>query len=61
MDPIKLIITNYPEGQEEWIEIENNQEDESMGKRKIPFSREVYIEREDFMEDAPKKFFRAVF
>ncbi|WP_282036687.1 glutamine--tRNA ligase/YqeY domain fusion protein [Saccharicrinis aurantiacus] len=58
VDPIKLIITNYPEGQEEYVDIINNPEDESMGSRKLPFSREVYIERDDFMEDAPKKFFR---
>ncbi len=58
IDPIKLIITNYPEGQEEWVELINNPEDETMGSRKLPFSREVYIERDDFMEDAPKKFFR---
>ncbi|RQP10210.1 MAG: glutamine--tRNA ligase/YqeY domain fusion protein [Chryseobacterium sp.] len=58
MDPVKLIIENYPEGQEEWLETENNPEDESAGTRKVPFSRELYIEREDFMEEAPKKFFR---
>ncbi len=58
LDPIKLIITNYPEGKEEWLEAENNQEDESAGFRKVPFSRELYIEREDFLEEAPAKFFR---
>ncbi len=57
-DPVKLIITNWPEGQFEALESENNPEDESAGNRKIPFGREMYIEREDFMEDAPKKFFR---
>ncbi len=58
VNPIKLIITNYPEGQEEYVEAINNPEDDSMGSRKMPFSREVYIEREDFMEEPPKKFFR---
>ncbi|SCY85833.1 glutamine--tRNA ligase/YqeY domain fusion protein [Flavobacterium caeni] len=58
LDPVKLVITNYPEGKEEWLEAENNQEDENAGFRKVPFSREVYIEREDFLEDAPAKFFR---
>jgi glutaminyl-tRNA synthetase len=58
LDPIKLIITNYPEGKEEWLEAENNQEDDSAGFRKVPFSRELYIEREDFLEEAPAKFFR---
>ncbi|MFC6268654.1 glutamine--tRNA ligase/YqeY domain fusion protein [Frigoriflavimonas asaccharolytica] len=58
LDPIKLIIENYPEGQEEWLETENNQEDESAGLRKVPFSRELYIEKEDFKEEANKKFFR---
>ena len=58
LDPVKLVITNYPEGQMEYLEAINNPEDESMGSRQIPFSRELYIEREDFMEDAPKKFFR---
>ena len=56
--PLKIIITNYPEDQEEWMETINNPEDESMGSREIPFSREVYIEQDDFMEDPPKKFFR---
>ncbi|AWA29279.1 glutamine--tRNA ligase [Flavobacterium magnum] len=58
LDPVKLVITNYPEGKEEWLDAENNQEDETAGFRKVPFSREIYIEREDFMEDAPAKFFR---
>ncbi|HEX9981577.1 MAG TPA: glutamine--tRNA ligase/YqeY domain fusion protein [Flavobacterium sp.] len=58
LDPVKLVITNYPEGKEEWLEAENNQEDENAGFRKVPFSREIFIEREDFMEDAPAKFFR---
>ncbi|HEX8563976.1 MAG TPA: glutamine--tRNA ligase/YqeY domain fusion protein [Flavobacterium sp.] len=58
LDPVKLIVTNYPEGQQEWLDAENNQEDESAGFRKVPFSREIYIEREDFMEEAPSKFFR---
>ena len=58
LDPIKLIIDNYPEGQVEYFDIDNNQEDESTGKRQVAFSRELYIEREDFMEDAPKKYFR---
>ena len=58
IDPVKVIITNYPEDQEEYLEAINNPEDESAGKRMIPFSRELYIERDDFMEDPPKKFFR---
>lgn len=58
IDPVKLIITNYPEGKEEWLEAENNPEDDNAGFRQVPFSRELYIEREDFMEDAPSKFFR---
>jgi len=58
LDPVKLVITNYPEGKEEWLEAENNQEDEAAGFRKVPFSRELYIEREDFLEVAPAKFFR---
>ena len=56
--PIKVIIDNYPEGEIEELDAENNPEDESMGHRKIPFSREIYIEREDFMEDPPRKYFR---
>ncbi len=58
LDPIKLIITNYPENEEEFLPIENNPENPEMGERTIPFSRELYIEREDFMENAPKKFHR---
>ena len=58
LDPIKLIITNYPENQVEEMETINNPEDESMGSRKIKFSRELWIERDDFMVDAPKKYFR---
>lgn len=58
LDPVKLVITNYPEGQTEDLEIENNPEDENGGTRIVPFSREIWIEQEDFMEDAPKKFFR---
>ena len=58
LDPVKVLITNYPEGKEESLEAENNQEDESAGYRQLPFSRELYIEREDFLEVAPAKFFR---
>ncbi|MCB0311279.1 MAG: glutamine--tRNA ligase, partial [Bdellovibrionales bacterium] len=58
IDPVKLIIDNYPEGAVEELEAENNPEDPAAGKRLIPFSRELFIEREDFMEDPPKKFFR---
>ncbi len=58
LNPVKLVITNYPEGSEEWLEAENNPEEEVMTYRKIPFSKELYIEREDFQEDANKKFFR---
>ena len=58
IDPVKLIITNYPEDKEEWFDAENNPEDQNAGSRKLPFSREIYIERDDFMEDAPAKFFR---
>lgn len=58
LDPLKLVITNYPEGQEDIFETDNNPEDEAAGKRKVPFSKELWIEREDFMEEAPKKFFR---
>lgn len=58
LDPIKLIITNYPEGQTETMEAINNPEDENSGSHSITFSRELYIERSDFMEDAPKKYFR---
>lgn len=58
LDPLKVIITNYPEDKVEQMETINNPEDESMGSRNMPFSREIYIEREDFMIDPPKKFFR---
>lgn len=58
LDPVKLVITNYPEGQVETLQVENNPEDIDGGHRDVPFSREVYIEREDFMEVPPKKFFR---
>ncbi|MDX2072548.1 MAG: glutamine--tRNA ligase/YqeY domain fusion protein [Haliscomenobacter sp.] len=58
LDPIKVVILNYPEDQVEQMEIENNPEDPNAGVRTIPFSREIYIEREDFMEEPPKKFFR---
>lgn len=58
LDPVKLVITNYPEGQTEEMEAVNNPEDENAGSHKITFSRELWIERADFMEDAPKKFFR---
>ncbi|MGQ1928890.1 glutamine--tRNA ligase/YqeY domain fusion protein [Ornithobacterium rhinotracheale] len=58
LDPVKLVIENYPEGKVENLKVENNPEDESAGFREVPFTRELYIEREDFMEDAPKKFFR---
>ena len=58
LDPIKVIVDNYPEGQTEEVEAVNNPEDESAGTRMIPFSREIYIERDDFMENPPKKYFR---
>ena len=58
MDPVKLIIENYPENQEEWLETENNTEQENAGMREVPFSKELCIEREDFKEEADKKFFR---
>ncbi|WCM41219.1 glutamine--tRNA ligase/YqeY domain fusion protein [Flavobacterium sp. CBA20B-1] len=58
LDPVKLVITNYPEGLEEWLDAENNPEAEELTYRKVPFSKELYIEREDFKEDADKKFFR---
>ena len=58
VNPVKLIIENYPEDGEEFVETENNPEDENAGTRQLPFSRELWIEQEDFMEDAPKKFFR---
>ncbi|OIQ23460.1 glutamine--tRNA ligase/YqeY domain fusion protein [Lacinutrix sp. MedPE-SW] len=58
LDPVKVVITNYPEDKEEWLEAENNQEDKTAGFRKVPFSRELYIEKEDFKEEAGNKFFR---
>ena len=58
IDPVKLVITNYPENEEEWLETENNPEDENAGTRTVPFSKEIYIEREDFKEEGNKKFFR---
>ena len=58
LDPVKLIIDNYPEGQTEMMEAVNNPENEALGTRQIPFGRELYIEREDFMEEPPKKYFR---
>jgi glutaminyl-tRNA synthetase len=58
LNPVKLVITNYPEGNEEWLEAENNPEEEVLTYRKVPFSKELYIEREDFQEEANKKFFR---
>lgn len=58
IDPVKVIIENYPENQVEELEIENNPEDETAGTRIVPFTKKIYIEREDFMEEAPKKFFR---
>ena len=58
LNPLKLVITNYPKDKEEFVSIDNNPEDETMGTREMPFSREIYIEQDDFMEDAPKKFFR---
>ncbi len=58
LDPVKVVITNYPEGQEEVLIAENNPEDENAGSREVPFSRELYIEKEDFREEANKKFFR---
>ena len=58
LDPVKLIIDNYPEGQVEYMEAVNNPENEAMGTRQVPFTKELYIEREDFMEEPPKKYFR---
>ncbi|WP_333693628.1 glutamine--tRNA ligase/YqeY domain fusion protein [Flavobacterium sp.] len=58
LNPVKLVITNYPEGQEEWLDAENNPEEEVLTYRKVPFSKELYIERDDFQEEANKKFFR---
>ena len=58
LDPVKLIIDNYPEDETELLEVANNLENEQMGTRKVPFGRELYIDREDFMEEPPKKYFR---
>ena len=58
LDPVKLIIDNYPEGETEWLTVPNNQENEALGTREVPFAKELYIEREDFMEEPPKKYFR---
>ena len=58
LDPVKLVIDNYPEGQVEMLEVVNNPENEDLGKREVPFSGELYIDREDFMEEPPKKYFR---
>jgi glutaminyl-tRNA synthetase len=58
LDPIKLVIDNYPEGQVEWLDAPLNLDNEELGTRKIPFGKELYIEREDFMEEPPKKYFR---
>ncbi len=58
IDPIKVIIDNYPEDSEEWLEAPNNQDDPNAGTRKVPFCKEIYIDREDFMEEPPKKYFR---
>jgi glutaminyl-tRNA synthetase len=58
LNPLKVVITNYPEDRDEWLEAENNQEDDTAGFRKVPFSREIYIEKEDFKEEASTKFFR---
>jgi glutaminyl-tRNA synthetase len=58
LDPVKLVIDNYPEGQVEYLDVANNLENESLGSRKVPFTRELYIERDDFMEEPPKKYFR---
>ena len=58
LDPLKVVITNYPVDKTEMLEADNNPEDESMGKREVPFSREIYIEKDDFMENPPKKYFR---
>ena len=58
LDPVKVVIDNYPEGQIEYLEVVNNLENEELGSRKVPFGREIYIDREDFMEEPPKKYFR---
>ena len=58
LDPVKVVVDNYPEGETEYLEVVNNLENEELGVRKVPFSRELYIDREDFMEEPPKKYFR---
>ena len=58
LEPLKVVLTNYPENETEWLDAENNSENPDMGQRRIPFSRVLYIEQEDFMEDPPKKYFR---
>ena len=58
LDPVKVVIDNYPEGQMEYLDVMNNLENEELGSRKVPFGREIYIDREDFMEEPPKKYFR---
>lgn len=58
LDPVKVVIDNYPEGQVEYLDAANNLENEALGSRKVPFARELYVEREDFMEEPPKKYFR---
>jgi glutaminyl-tRNA synthetase len=58
LDPVKVVIDNYPEGQTEYLTVENNLENPELGSRQVPFTRELYIEREDFMEEPPKKYFR---
>ena len=58
LNPVKLVIDNYPEGQVEMLDVPNNLENPELGDRKVPFGRELYIEREDFMEEPPKKYFR---
>ena len=58
LDPVKLVIDNYPEGQTEYLDVPNNTENEALGSRQVPFGRELYIEREDFMEEPPRKYFR---
>ena len=58
LDPVKVVIDNYPEGETEYLDVVNNLENEALGSRKVPFSREIYIDREDFMEEPPKKYFR---
>ena len=58
LDPVKVVIDNYPEGQMEYLDVVNNLENEGLGSRKVPFGREIYIDREDFMEEPPKKYFR---